>query len=286
MTATDPGSQQAAYSATSRAWQQGPGRIYDRLAETVVAACPVPVAGRLVLDLGTGTGAAARALLRSGAAVVAVDNAVGMLLTLAGPAAGGDPGSGGDGPIPGAAGDALALPFRAGAFGAVVASFCLNHLSDPAAGMAEAARVTQAGGAVVASAYAEDDDHPVKAAVEQAVTEAGWVPAPWYRQVKADAMPKLATAERMAEVAAGVPGLVDLRATRHEIPFPDLGPGELVEWRLGMAQIAPFFATLPSAEQAAVCAAALERLGEHPPPLVRRVVILTALVARPAPPAG
>lgn len=278
MTATDPGSQQAAYSATSRAWQQGPGRIYDRLAETVVAACPVPVAGRLVLDLGTGTGAAARALLRSGADVVGVDNAVGMLLTLAGPAAGDDPGSAGDGPIPGAAGDALALPFRAGAFGAVVASFCLNHLSDPAAGLAEAARVTQPGGAVVASAYAEDDDHPVKTAVEQAVTEAGWAPAPWYRQVKADAM-QLATTGRMANVAAGVPGLVEVRAARHELAFPDLGPGELVEWRLGLAQIAPFLGALPSAEQAAVSAAALERLGEHPPPLVRRVVILTALVA-------
>jgi len=41
-----PGSLTAAYSATGAAWQQGPGRVYDRLAETVVAACPVPVRGR------------------------------------------------------------------------------------------------------------------------------------------------------------------------------------------------------------------------------------------------
>src|SRR2546429_170684 len=56
----------------------------ERAGETVVAACPVPVQGRLVLDLGAGTGAASRALLRSGASVVAVDNAIGMLLAVAG----------------------------------------------------------------------------------------------------------------------------------------------------------------------------------------------------------
>jgi SAM-dependent methyltransferase len=268
--ATDPGSQQAAYSATSRAWQEGPGRIYDRLAETVVAASPVPLSGRLVLDLGAGTGAATRALLRSGAAAIAVDNALGMLATSA---------QLGSGPAPGVAGDALALPFRAGTFGAVVAAFCLNHLSEPAAGLAEAARVAGAGGAVVASAYAEDDDHPVKAAVEQAATEAGWTPAPWYRRLKADAVPKLATPERMAGVAASVPALVDVRVARHEVAFPHLGPAELVEWRLGMAQIGPFFGALPPAEQAAVSAAALERLGRDPPALVRRIVILTAVVA-------
>lgn len=270
MAATDPPSQQAAYSATSHAWQQGPGRIYDRLAQTVVAACPVPVSGRLVLDLGAGTGAATRALLRSGADAVAVDNAVGMLRTSA---------DLGHSPAPGVAGDALALPFRSGGFGAVVAAFCLNHLSDPAAGLAEAARVTAAGGAVVASAYADDDDHPVKAAVEQAVTEAGWTPAPWYRRLKIDAMPRLATKERMAGVAASVPALVDARTARLEIAFPHLGPAELVEWRLGMAQVGPFFGALPPAEQAAVSAAALARLGDDPPPLVRRIVILTALVA-------
>ena len=234
---TDPGSQAAAYSATSLAWQRGPGRIYDRLAETVVAACPVPVQGRLVLDLGAGTGAASRALLRSGASVVAVDNAIGMLLAVAGFEA---PASAGAGPgpatPPAVGGDALALPFASGSFGAVVAAFCLNHLNHPEAGVAEAARATAPGGAVVVSAYAEDDDHPVKAAVEQAATRAGWTPAPWYRNLKADAMPRLATAERMAAVAAAVPALGEARVARHEIPFPDLGPA--TQWLKGERQSA------------------------------------------------
>jgi ubiquinone/menaquinone biosynthesis C-methylase UbiE len=246
------------------------------LAETVVEACPVPLPGRLVLDLGAGTGAATRALLRSGADVVAVDNAVGMLLASETSGAGPGTGGTGSGRVPGAAGDALALPFRSAGFGAVVASFCLNHLADPAVGLAEAARVTAPGGAVMASAYAEDDDHPVKAAVEQAVTEAGWTPAPWYQRLKVDAMPRLATPQRMAEVAASVAALVEVRAARHEIAFPDLGPSELVAWRLGMAQLAPFFDSLSPPEQAAVSEAALDRLGPEPPPLVRRILVLTA----------
>jgi SAM-dependent methyltransferase len=265
-----PGSLTAAYSATGAAWQQGPGRVYDRLADTVVAACPVPVGGRLVLDLGAGTGAASRALLRAGARVVAVDNALGMLLAVAPGARGGRP--------PGAAGEALALPFVGGGFGAVVAAFCLNHLADPAAGLAEAARVTDPGGSVVVSAYAEDDDHPVKAAVEEAASRAGWSTPPWYEELKVEAIPRLATPERMAEVAAGVPGLTERRVARHEIPFPDLSPSDLVAWRLGMAPLAPFVAALDQPDRARLSRVALDRLGADPPPLVRRILVLTALV--------
>ena len=59
-------------------------------------------------------------------------------------------------------GDACALPLRNRAVDAVVAAFSLNHLDDPVAGLREAARVTLPGGALLASAYAEDDTHPGK----------------------------------------------------------------------------------------------------------------------------
>jgi SAM-dependent methyltransferase len=177
------------------------------------------------------------------------------------------------------AGEALALPFVGGAFGAVVAAFCLNHLADPVAGLAEAARVTGPGGAIVVSAYAEDDDHPVKAAVETAAVAAGWSVPPWYQALKVEAIPRLATAERMAEVAAGVPGLTGRRVARHEVPFPDLSPSDLVAWRLGMAQLAPFVATLDPPDRTRLARVALDRLGPDPPPLVRRILVLTAVVA-------
>jgi SAM-dependent methyltransferase len=255
----------AAYSATGAAWQGGPGPIYDRLARVVVETSPVPVAGSRALDVGAGTGAATRALMAAGAArVVAVDAARGMLAHDAGRRP------------PAVVGDALALPFAAAAFDVTVAAFSLNHLADPAAGLREAGRVTRPGGAVPASAYAADDDHPVKRAVEDALAARGWAPEPWYRTVREQAAPRLATAEA-ARVAAGAAGL-DAEVEVRRVPFLGLGAGDLVAWRLGVAQHAPFVARLPTDEaRAALAEDAAARLGEDWPPLVRSVVILRAV---------
>ena len=68
-----------AYSATGAAWEEGPGRVYNRLAEVLVEHSPVPVEGRTVLDLGAGTGAASRAIARARGSPVALDLAFGML---------------------------------------------------------------------------------------------------------------------------------------------------------------------------------------------------------------
>jgi ubiquinone/menaquinone biosynthesis C-methylase UbiE len=257
----------AAYSATGAAWERGPARVYDRLAEIVVAALPIAVAGGSALDLGAGTGAATRALLAAGAnRVVAVDAALGMLThdALRRP--------------PAVAGDAQALPFDDGAFDATVAAFSLNHLADPAAGLREAARVTRPGGGLSASAYADDDDHPVKHAVVAALAARGWTPEPWYQALQVDAAPKLATvaAARKAAEAAGI----DAEVEHRRVPFPDLDAPALVAWRLGLAQHAPFFAALPSdADRAALAEDAAARLGESWPPLERSIIILRA--ARP-----
>ena len=253
----------AAYSGS--AWERGPARIYDRLAEVVVASLPIPLDGASALDLGAGTGAASRALLAAGAdGVVAVDAAMGMLAHDA------------NARPPAVAGDALALPFATGAFDATVAAFSLNHLADPAAGLREAARVTRPGGAVAASAYADDDDHPVKQAVVAALTARGWTPEPWYRALQVDAAPKLATVAA-AQAAAEAAGLeADVEHMR--VPFPDLDATALIAWRLGLAQHAPFFDGLPTdADRAALVEDAAARLGNSWPPLERSIIILRAL---------
>lgn len=256
----------AAYSATGAAWQSGPARIYDRLAEVVVGWAAVPLAGAAGLDLGAGTGAAGKALLGAGARrVVAVDLAVGMLAVGAS-----------DRP-PGVAGDLAALPLRAGAVDVTVAAFSLNHLVDPAAGLREAARVTRPGGWVVAASYAADDAHPVKGAVEGALRERGWQPAPWFEDLRVHATPLLATVDgcRTALAGAGLHG--DVEPLR--VPFAGLGAGDLVAWRLGMAQHAPFVASLPTdADRAELAADAADRLGSSWPPLVRSVLVLRAPV--------
>ncbi len=253
-----------AYSATGGAWQQGPGRVYDRLAEVLIARSPVPVRGCSVLDVGAGTGAATRAALAAGAtAVVAVDPAVGMLAHDASRRA------------PAVAGDALALPFAAATFGAAVAAFSLNHLTDPAGGLREMARVTRRGGALLASSYAADDTHPVKAAVETALASHGWKPERWYATMKTEAVTLLATVEACAAAAdaAGLEAVVEPA----RVAFPELHARDLIAWRLGMAQHAPFLRRLPPGQQDAVVVEALARLGDAVPPLVRSILVLRAV---------
>ena len=83
--------------------------------------------------------------------VLAVDAAAGMLAADA------------DRRPPSVVADATRLPVDPGCFDIALAAFWFNHLGDPAAGFLEAVRVLKPGGAVVASAYAADDQHPVKA---------------------------------------------------------------------------------------------------------------------------
>lgn len=253
----------AAYSQTGAAWQAGPGLVYDGMSQALVDASPVALAGRLVLDVGAGTGAASRAIERAGGHPIAADVARGMLRSIV------------PGRWPGVAADARALPIAGHSVGAVVAAFSYNHVPDPAHALAEARRVVAPGGAVLASAYASDDDHPVKAAVDAAASEAGWVPAPWVAEMRAEAAPLLSTTER-ADAVAVAAGLTSRCVAHVDVPFPDLTAADLVAWRMGMAQVRPYLASLAPEARDAIAARALELLGEAPP-LVRRMIVITAV---------
>ena len=112
----------------------------DRRWRRVVAAAVGAAAGDRVLDLAAGTGTSSRAFTGAGARCVACDFSLGMLRVGARePAA----------RVSYVAGDALALPFRAGSFDAVTISFGLRNLADPDAGLAELFRVTRPGGRLV-----------------------------------------------------------------------------------------------------------------------------------------
>ena len=255
----------SAYSAAAEAWQRGAGPVYDRLADVVVSRSPVPVAGARAFDLGAGTGAASRALIGAGAAeVVALDAAAGMLAY------------GAARRPPAVAGDAVALPFAADVFDVTVAAFSLNHLPDPVAGLVEAARVTRPGGALLVSAYAVDDSHPVKDAVEAALIGRGWRAEPWYEAVRTVSVPRLATVEAGREAAAEAGLRADVVALR--VPFPDLDPAGLVAWRLGMAQHAPFVASLDAGQRQSLIADALGRMGHEWPVLERSLILVVAVL--------
>jgi ubiquinone/menaquinone biosynthesis C-methylase UbiE len=249
-----------AYSVTGKAWDVGPARIYSRLAEQLVARVPGGVAGHDVLDLGAGTGVAGRAAVRAGATrVVAVDVADGALRVDA------------SARPPAVAADIRGLPFADASFDSAVAAFSFNHLADPARAAAEAARVLRSGGGVALSAYASDDSHPVKRVVEAVCTARGWESPEWYRAVQRDAVPLLATPERaLCELGEVLPGA---RADAVRIGFPDLDAEALVAWRLGMAHVAPFVATLPPHERALMAQEAIDALDGTP--LVRSIVIVS-----------
>lgn len=105
--------------------------------------------GERVLDLAAGTGTSSTVLARDGASCVACDFSLGMLEVGAARFRG--PPHQVTGPrdrsaVSFVAGDALALPFRGGAFDVVTISFGLRNVADPVAALAEMRRVTRPGG--------------------------------------------------------------------------------------------------------------------------------------------
>jgi len=249
----------AGYDAAAEDWADGPGPMYAQLARVLVAAAPVPPAGRLVLDLGSGAGVAGQAALAAGARqVVAVDLSEGMLRR-----------GGGGHPV---AADAIALPFRDGSFDLVVAAFCLNHLSSLAAGLAEARRV---GAAIAASMFAPGWAHPAKDAVDDAVRSFGYRPPAWHTDLQPGS--RASDPKELARCAAAA-GFTRVEARTMAVPTGLATPAELVSWRLGMAHVAPFMRSLDAPGRAAVRRTAEQAVAATAgaTPLVVSMVVLTA----------
>lgn len=218
------------------AWSAGPDRVYRRFAEAAATTLPGPLAGRLALDVGAGTGAMSRALARRGARTIAMDLSEPMLRA---------------GTAPAAVADLTALPVAAGAVDVAAAAFVLSHLPDPLAGLAELARVTRPGGTVVATGFPTGDPHPVKAAADAVLTAAGYQPPAWYLELKRSGEAAVGTAAALHRLAAAA-GLTGIGATEVAVDLSDLGVDTAVAWRLGMAQVAPYLAGLPLDRRAAI----------------------------------
>jgi len=265
----------AGYDAAADGWDTGPGPIYEPLAQALVAAAPVPLTGRVVLDLGAGTGAAGRAALSAGARqLVAADLSLPMLRrALKAPDAARHPvaadAAGAWYPV---AADAAALPFRDGSFDLVLAAFCLNHLPRLAPALAELRRV---GPALAASTFAPGWTHPAKVAVDEAARSFGYHPPPWYTTLapgtRSGDPDELAT----AATTAGFPRAQSSVIT---VPIPLTTPAELTAWRLGLAHYAPFLSTLDARRRAEVQHAAEQAVAATGAagPLTVEMTVLTA----------
>jgi len=116
-----------------------------------------------VLDLATGTGAAARIAAEAGASVVGVDISPGMIDV----ARDRSPAN-----VRFEVADAARLPFEACSFSAMTCGFGLSHFLDVGAALSEVLRVLDAGGVFVECSWGNEGASPAFSAALQLLQEA------------------------------------------------------------------------------------------------------------------
>jgi demethylmenaquinone methyltransferase / 2-methoxy-6-polyprenyl-1,4-benzoquinol methylase len=140
------------YDLMNDVLSMGQVRLWRRRVQRILQAGP----GDRVLDLAAGTGTSSLAFAESGANVVACDFSLGMLQAGQARLVTSDPAQARTrGRVAFAAGDALRLPFRDGAFDAVTISFGLRNVHGTRDALAEMRRVTRPGGRLVVCEFSE-----------------------------------------------------------------------------------------------------------------------------------
>ena len=223
----------ARYDELASGWDTNAAAVYGPLGRLLLDSSPVPLAGRLVADVGTGTGAAADVAVAAGAHVIGLDRSVGMLTHRRA----GRPSA--------VCADVVALPLAGGCVDVVIAAFLLNHL-PPGPALAEIRRVLRPGGAVLASTWAAGND-PVKAVATEVVRAWGWAEPAWYHAMKTEVEPVSGNPNVLAAQASAV-GLTDIRAETIAVDLGVRDARDVVAYRLALPQYASFLAGLPPAE--------------------------------------
>jgi demethylmenaquinone methyltransferase/2-methoxy-6-polyprenyl-1,4-benzoquinol methylase len=255
----------SAYAAAAESWAGGPSRIYQHLADALVACAPGPLAGRRIADLGAGTGTVSRALGAAGAQVVAFDLVAEMLAQDRAHRP------------PGAVADVAALPIGDDAVDGAVAAFVLNHLPHPDQALAEMRRVTRSDGLVLAATFAEQPRHPAKVALDAVAARFGYRAPEWYEQMKTTVEPLTASAPRLAALAEQA-GLAVASVTSRPVDVGADTAEAIAAYRLSMAQVAPFVAGLSPERRQALWAGAVASLGTDVEPMRPEVLFLVATV--------
>jgi SAM-dependent methyltransferase len=168
--------------------------------------------------------------------------------------------------------DAARLPFAGDTFDLVMGGFCLGHLPDPGAALAEWRRV---GPATVATAFASGPAHPAKVAVDEAAERFGFLSPPWYEQLKAEREPQVEDPELLASLARSA-GFREATVTQLAVDTGVHTPAEIVSWRWGMAHLAPFVEGLTE-ERRAVARRESEDAVAGIGPVIVDIQVLSAL---------
>jgi ubiquinone/menaquinone biosynthesis C-methylase UbiE len=261
-----PSDMQAAYGGASSAWAAGPAGLYRAMAQALVDHCPVALAGARVLDFGAGTGATTAALVDAGARVIAADLTVDMLMQdrVARP--------------PCVNANALALPFAPRVFEVAVGAFVISHIDAPVDALAEVARTTRRGGAVMTLGFDRRWEFGAKELIDGALVHAGATIPPWYDEFKNAVEPLTAYPERLDAVARDA-GLSDVRVIETAVDLDVRDAPGLVAWRTGNPIFAPFLAGLDASERDSLLDSIYAALGPDPAPLVPELLVLSGRVA-------
>jgi ubiquinone/menaquinone biosynthesis C-methylase UbiE len=254
------------YARSGPRWALGAELVYRPIAAELVATCPHRLTGRAVLDAGAGTGAATAALRGRGARILAIDLSPAMLTWQA------------EARPPCAVADIRSLPLPANAVDDSLAAFVLNHLADPATGLAELARVTRPGGAILAAVFANDSRSEARDLIDAAAAAAGWAPPAWYREMKTTTVPILSTAAAMA-TAARAADLTHVHADERAIDVGITEPCQLVRYRLGHPAFAAWLDAIGPERADALAARAEHAVGDAMEPYRPSVVFLRAVTS-------
>jgi SAM-dependent methyltransferase len=164
------------YDLANTVLSAGQDRHWRRVA--VRALDPFP--GALVLDVAAGTGMLSQELRAAGAQVLALDLSYQMLRVGARRDRAGQPGLGG---LWWCNADALRLPLADATCDGVTIAFGLRNLGDPAAGLAEFARVVRPGGRLVVQAGSPYFAHEAFWSIERTIAASGLRTRPYHVDV-------------------------------------------------------------------------------------------------------
>jgi ubiquinone/menaquinone biosynthesis C-methylase UbiE len=238
------------YEDAHLAWSGAAELVYRPMADALVAHCPVDLAGRLVLDVGAGTGAGSRALEAVGAEPIAIDLAFSMLAHDRAHRP------------PALVADLYQPPIRAASVSGVLAPFVLNHVDAPADALTALAGCIEHDGVVLASTFSEDDRPPVKDVIDAVALRHGCEMPAAYRFVREAAAPLIGSSTAMAEVASAA-GLVDIEVVAESVDTGVSAPKDLVAYRFALPHVAAFLAAQPPHERAAIVAEAVDEVARR-----------------------
>jgi hypothetical protein len=127
---------------------------------------------------------------------------------------------------------------------------------------------------VVASAFLAGWTHPAKSRVDAVAARHGFVLPTWYARIKADVEPTVDDPGSL-EALAHAAGYLSVEVTTTPVDVGVRTPEQLVTWRLGMAHLAPFVATLDPEQLTMLRAECVDAVADAAP-LVVPLVILAA----------